>query len=76
MAPVEARTTDQVRREIDVEREQLATAVGTFRDEIGFASRLRTRLPLAAAGALAAGFVVAGGLGATVRLFFRRGRER
>jgi hypothetical protein len=28
-----------------------------------------------AAGALAAGFVLAGGIGATVRLLFRRGRE-
>jgi hypothetical protein len=38
-------------------------------------AKLRARLPLAAAGALVAGFVVAGGIGATMRLLFRRGRE-
>jgi hypothetical protein len=39
------------------------------------AEKLRARLPLATAGALAAGFLVAGGIGATARLLFRRGRE-
>jgi hypothetical protein len=76
MAPVEERTTEQVRREIEVEREQLATAVDSLREEIGITARLRSRLPLAAAGALAVGFVLAGGIGATMRLLFRRGRER
>ena len=76
MAPVDERTTEQVRREIDVEREQLASAVDTFRDEIGLAGKMRERLPVIAAGALVAGFVLAGGIGATVRLLFRRGRER
>jgi hypothetical protein len=72
MAPVEERTTDQVRREIHIERAQLAQAVGSLRSE----ASLRSRLPVAAAGALGAGFVLAGGIGATVRLLFRRGRER
>jgi hypothetical protein len=72
MAPVEERTADQVRREIHVEREQLAEAVDSLRSE----ARLRSRLPMAAAGALGAGFVLAGGIGATMRLVFRRGRER
>jgi hypothetical protein len=76
MAQVEDRSTDEVRREIDLEREQLATAVGSLRAEMGFASKLRSRLPVAAAGALGTGFVAAGGIGATVRLLFRRGRER
>ena len=76
MAQVEERSPDQVRREIDVEREQLATAVGSLRAEMGFASKLRSRLPVAAVGALGTGFVAAGGIGATVRLLFRRGRER
>jgi hypothetical protein len=70
MARVEERTLEQVRREIDVEREQLASAVGSLRGE------LRSRLPLTAAAALGAGFVSAGGIGATIRLLFRRGRRR
>ena len=76
MARVEERTTEQVRREIDLEREQLATAVGSLREEIGIGSKLRSRLPVVAVGALCMGFVVAGGIGATMRLLFRRGRER
>ena len=71
MAKVEERTTEQVRREIDLEREQLATAVDSLRGEFRTA-----RLPLAAAAALGAGFVLAGGIGATARLLFRRARER
>jgi hypothetical protein len=74
--PSEARTTQEVRREIEFEREQLASAVGSLREEMGLAGKLRSRLPLAAAGALGAGFVLAGGIGATARLLFRRGRER
>ncbi len=76
MLPVEERTAEQLRHEIELEREQLATAVDSLRRELGFASKLRSRLPIAAAGALGAGFVVAGGIGATMRLLFRRGRER
>jgi hypothetical protein len=71
MAKVEDRTTEQVRREIGLEREQLASAVGSLRGELSVA-----RLPLAAATALAIGFVLAGGIGATARLLFRRARER
>lgn len=76
MAQVEERSTEQLRREIGAEREQLASALDSLRGEMGFASKLRSRLPLAAAGALGLGFVAAGGIGATMRLLFRRGRER
>ena len=38
-------------------------------------AKLRAKLPAAAGGALAAGFLIGGGIGATVRLVFRRGRE-
>lgn len=72
MAKVEERTTEQVRRELDLEREQLAEAVDSLRKE----AKQRVRLPVAAAAALGAGFVLAGGIGATMRLLFRRGRER
>jgi hypothetical protein len=73
------RTPEQVRREIEREREQLASAVEQLRDELGEAAdisgRLRAKLPVVAAGALSAGFVLAGGVGATMRYFARRGRE-
>jgi hypothetical protein len=79
MAGRDARTLDDVRRDIQTEREQLADAADTLRDSLGEATdikgKLRSNLPAVAAGALAAGFVVAGGIGATARLIFRRGRE-
>jgi hypothetical protein len=68
-----------IRRELAAERERLAEAVGTLRSELGEATdiggRLQAKLPLAAAGALGLGFVASGGIGATVRLLLRRGRE-
>jgi hypothetical protein len=73
------RTTADIRREIAGERDQLADAVEDLRAGLGqatdVAGKLRARLPIVGAGALAAGFVVAGGIGATMRLLFRRGRE-
>jgi hypothetical protein len=75
-----ARTEEQVRRELEAEREQLASAVEQLRDELGEATdvtgKLRAKLPVVAAGALSAGFVLSGGVGATMRYFARRGRER
>jgi hypothetical protein len=79
MAARNSRTAEQVRRDIESEREQLADAVDSLRDGIGaatdVAAKLRAKLPLVAAGALGAGFVVAGGIGATMRYLARRGRE-
>ena len=79
MAAADGRTPEEIRREIETEREQLATAVEDLRAGLGeatdVAGKLRAKLPLAAAGALGAGFVLAGGIGATMRLLFRRGRE-
>jgi hypothetical protein len=73
------RSAEQIRREIEQEREQLATAVEQLRDELGEAAdisgKLRAKLPVVAVGALSAGFVLAGGIGATMRYFARRGRE-
>jgi hypothetical protein len=37
--------------------------------------RLRSKLPVAAAGALGHGFLASGGIGATMRLLMRRSRE-
>jgi hypothetical protein len=79
MAATNNRTTAEVRREIATERDQLADAVEDLRTGLGEATdiggKLRAHLPVVAVGALGAGFVVAGGIGATMRLFFRRGRE-
>lgn len=74
------RTPETVRREIEAERRQLATAVEQLRDGLGeatnVAEKLRSRLPVVAAGALGAGFFLAGGIGATMRFVARKGRER
>jgi hypothetical protein len=73
------RTTEEVRRDIEAERERLASAVEELREEVGEAAdisgKMRANLPVVAVGALGAGFVLAGGIGATARLLFRRGRE-
>jgi hypothetical protein len=79
MAATNNRTTADVRREIATERDQLADAMEDLRTGLGEATdiggKLRAHLPVVAVGALGAGFVVAGGIGATMRLFFRRSRE-
>jgi hypothetical protein len=78
-APVRSRSVDDVRRDLEVEREHLATAAESLRESVGEATnvgaKLKANLPIVAAGALGAGFFLAGGVGATARLLFRRGRE-
>jgi len=73
------RSATQLRRDIEQERRQLAASLAQLRGEIGqvtdLTAKLRDNLPLAVAGALVAGFVLAGGVGATLRYFARRGRE-
>jgi hypothetical protein len=69
------RTPEQIERELAAERESLATAVEDLREATNVGRKLKAKLPVAAAGALGAGFFLAGGIGATVRLMFRRGRE-
>jgi Protein of unknown function (DUF3618) len=75
MAATNGRTPEQVRRDIEAERERLADAVDDLRSEMDVNAKLRGKLPLAAAAALGAGFVVSGGIGATMRLLMRRSRE-
>jgi hypothetical protein len=79
MADSNSRTVEQVRSDIESEREQLAGAAEQLRESIGEATDIsgkpRSNLPAVAAGALGLGFVLAGGAGATARLIFRRGRE-
>jgi hypothetical protein len=73
------RSAEDVRRDIAAERDQLASAVDDLRSGLGEATdvggKLRANLPVAAAGAMSAGFVLAGGIGATMRYLARRGRE-
>jgi hypothetical protein len=79
MAGADGRSTEDVRRDIAAERNQLAGAVDQLRagidDATDVASRLRAKLPLVAVSALGAGFILAGGVGATMRFAARRGRE-
>jgi hypothetical protein len=75
MAATNGRTPEQVRRDIEAERERLADAVDDLRSEMDVNAKLRGKVPLAAAAALGAGFVVSGGIGATMRLLMRRSRE-
>ena len=79
MAARNGRTAAQVRQDIESEREQLADAVEDLRGGLAevtdIKAKLRANLPLVAAGALGAGFFVGGGIGATMRLLARRGRE-
>jgi Protein of unknown function (DUF3618) len=75
MAAGNTRTAEQVRRDIEAERDQLADAVDDLRAGMDITAKLRSKLPVVAAGALGAGFLLAGGFGATMRLLARRGRE-
>ena len=73
------RSPEDVRRDIEAERERLASAVDELREEVGevtdLTGKLRSKLPAVAVGAAGVGFVLAGGIGATARLLMRRGRE-
>jgi hypothetical protein len=75
----DSRTTEDVRSDIAREREELADALEQLRGGLASAAdvggKLRANLPAAAAGAATVGFVVAGGIGATMRYIARRGRE-
>ena len=79
MAARNKRSAAEVRREIASEREQLASALESLRaglrDATDVGATLRANLPAAAGVSLGAGFVLAGGIGATMRLFARRARE-
>jgi hypothetical protein len=79
MATRNGRSAAEVRRDIETERERLAVAVDDLRAGLGEATnigaKLKGKLPVATAAALGVGFVLAGGIGATMRLAMRRGRE-
>jgi hypothetical protein len=75
MATTKNRTAEQVRRDIEAERDRLASAADDLRAGMDINAKLKGKLPVAAAAALGLGFVVSGGIGATMRLLMRRGRE-
>lgn len=79
MAGSNSRNIADVRRDIESERDQLADAAESLRESLSEATdvrgKLAANLPAVAIGTLGLGFVLAGGIGATVRLVFRRGRE-
>jgi hypothetical protein len=64
----------------EADRRELDTAVQQLRGDLDEATdvsgTLQGRLPVLAAGALGAGFFLAGGIGATMRLLARKSRER
>jgi hypothetical protein len=68
-------SADQLQREIEAEREQLAASVEHLRGELGVTAKMKAKLPLLAGGAVATGFVLSGGIGAAMRLLARRSRE-
>jgi hypothetical protein len=68
------RTEQQIRTELEAERTELASAVDNLRTSIQ--TDVKKKMPLLAAGAASVGFVLAGGIGATMRYVARRGRER
>ena len=73
------RTAEDVKRDLAGERDRLASAVDDLRRELGevtdVSGKLRANLPAVGAAALGAGFVLAGGIGATMRWLARRSRE-
>lgn len=79
MAVTEPRSENEFRQAIRQERHLLADSLAELRGELHEATDLGSRLggvlPLAVVAALAAGFVLGGGIGATVRLLLRRSRE-
>jgi hypothetical protein len=75
MATNNGRTTEQVRRDIEAERERLAVAVDDLRAGMDVNAQLKGKVLPAAAAALGIGFVVAGGIGATARLLMQRRQE-
>jgi hypothetical protein len=75
MAGSNGRSPEQVRRDIEAERDRLAGAVEDLRAGMDVNAKLRGKVPIAAAAALGVGFVISGGIGATMRLLARKERE-
>ena len=80
MGSSNGRNAEVVRLQIEAERNELARAVEGLRTGLEEATdvvgKMRANLPVVAAGALGAGFFLAGGVGATMRFLARKGRDR
>ena len=76
----DTRDVERIRAEISHERVRLADAVGELREQVVGAAninqRVRARLPFLVPAAFATGFVISGGIGATMRYLARRSRDR
>ena len=68
-------TPPELRRELAAERARLVESMEQLRGSLDVGASLQPRLPLVLAGAFAVGFVLSGGIGATMRFLARRGRE-
>lgn len=68
-------TPPELRRELAAERARLVESMERLRGSLDVGANVEPRLPLVLAGAFAIGFVLSGGIGATMRLLARRGRE-
>jgi hypothetical protein len=66
---------EKIRAELHEERAALADAVDELREAADLTALLKAKLPVVAAGVFGLAFVKSGGIGATMRLIFRRGRE-
>ncbi len=70
------RSPEQIRTSIEATRQELAFSVNDLRSKVGELTNWRRQLSenrqTALAGAAVAGFVIGGGLAATVSLFRRR----
>jgi hypothetical protein len=73
------RTPEQIRSDLDAQRAELVDAVEQLRGELSEAanigSKLKSKLPAVAGAAASVGFVLGGGVGATMRYLARRGRD-
>ena len=76
MATPEARSPEQIRMQIEETRRELAFSVNDLRSKVNELANWRKQLAdnrqVAIAGAAVAGFVIGGGVAATISLF-RRG---
>ena len=68
-------TSTELRSQLAAERASLARSMERLRGSLDVGANVRPRLPLVLATAVAVGFVLSGGIGATMRLLARRGRE-
>jgi hypothetical protein len=72
-------TVPELRRQIADERERLTSSIESLREKADLGAQLKAklnaRLPVLVLAAFGAAFVLGGGLGATMRLVFRRQRE-